>query len=346
MKVRLAKLVVAVILIGSTFSVFAEVARYTITDLGSLDDRYSFSQGRAVNNHGQVTGQSKVFSSELSRDHDAPFITDTNGKMTELFPIEDGGAYPDYINDSGQVAGGMWNKVSAYDVFVTDSEGKMTNLSELWGESSFITGLNNSGQVTGYFKFGNVNNYTHAFVTDSNNNLIDLGTLGGHASEAYAINNRGQVVGTSDIAYLSYSKVAFVTDSDNKMIDLYLSSRSGRGYAYAINDSGQITGEINIGSNLNRHAFVADSDGKMVVLGSFGEGTTSAGKYINTSGQVAGSWKDIYGNGRAFVTDSDGKMIDLCPFGGEGCSVIGFNDNGQVLGGGGGYSHFIRLCHR
>lgn len=116
-----------------------------MTDIGTLDGSDSFA--RAINNLGQVAGESPNFDSPYSH----AFITGPGGK-----PINDvgnigvnGDVYG--INDSGQIVGDLDTvSVSGFHAFITGSNGiGITDLGTLGGVYSSATGINNSGQVTG-----------------------------------------------------------------------------------------------------------------------------------------------------------------------------------------------------
>jgi probable HAF family extracellular repeat protein len=100
-----------------------------------------------------------------------------------------------------------------------------------------------------------------------------------------------------------------------------LSTSSSRGYA--INDSGQVAGE------LGSHAFLY-STGSMTDLGTLG-GSTSVGYGINASGSVVGVASTAGGANHAFLYSS-GVMQDLGTLGGADSFAYAINTGGQVTG--------------
>ncbi len=341
---KMGKVAVATLLIGSMFSLSAAGLRYEITDLGKLDG--ISSGGRMVNESGKVVGYVMYDNSGDSY----AFVTDSENNMIALQPWEGTYSVARAINESGQVVvnsrspegeqhafvmdsenniidigtlGGTYSQAFGINdsglitgqsatssgepyAFVTDDEGNMINLRALGGRYSWASAINESGQVAGSLDI--FDGKSHAFVTDSENNMIDLGTLGGKYSRATAINESGQVVGSSHISYRDNTGHPFVTDSENNMIDL--GTFGGKwGSAYAINNSGKVIG-YSMTADGEYRAFVTDSENNMIDLGTLG-GKYSIATAINESGQVVGNSYTIEEEQHAFVTDSEGKMVDL-----------------------------------
>ncbi|NOR81759.1 MAG: hypothetical protein GQ529_13155, partial [Methyloprofundus sp.] len=102
---RLSQLVVAAVLISSTFSVFAAVTRYTITDLTDLYSSVRIRSLTAVNSSGQVVGE--VPGSIPGWNGSQAFITDKSGNMIIFDTLGEEPVLSSItdINDSGQVVG-------------------------------------------------------------------------------------------------------------------------------------------------------------------------------------------------------------------------------------------------
>ncbi|SEG15406.1 PEP-CTERM sorting domain-containing protein [Nitrosomonas ureae] len=98
-------------------------------------------------------------------------------------------------------------------------------------------------------------------------------------------------------------------------------------FATSINDSGQITGSVNVNTEFER-AFITDSNGLNIrEINSIG--SVSLGNEINNSGQILG----VYFNGNSwsnFITQQNGNgMVDL-PI--ENANTFeGINDKGQLI---------------
>jgi probable HAF family extracellular repeat protein len=116
----------------------------------------------------------------------------------------------------------------------------------------------------------------------------------------------------------------------------------GESYAAGVNESGQLVGEFDTGSNSNFHGFLYNG-GTMTDLGTLG-GTHSVAYGINAAGQVVGR-SQIPGDGayHAFLY-SDGTMIDLndlVPADVTVTHATGINAAGQIVADGriGGSAH-------
>jgi probable HAF family extracellular repeat protein len=190
--------------------------------------------------------------------------------------------------------------------------------------------LNTPGQVAGANGSGGV---YRALVY--NGSWTDLGSLGGNESIACGINDTGRVVGQSHLA--SGSHRAFLWTPGGKdgapanpqMRDLGTLG-GGESEAYAINDTGQITGFAQTAKN--EHAFIF-SGGKMTDIGALMKGTpNSFGYSINRHGRVAGtSYNSSYSTAHAFYYNGS-TVTDLGTLGGGGASALAINDQDQIAG--------------
>jgi len=161
----------------------------SLTDLGTLNGG-NWSAGNAINNGGQVTGESQTPNGGHA------FIT-RNGEMVDLGAFAWGVSRGYAINDLGQVAGTSHVTNDEKHAFVTAVDDHMIDIG-LSGYSSEAFGINNAGQAVGYFG-DNFGGSKRAFVT-LNGVMTDLNTLiaantGWTLMTAYDVNNNGQIVG-------------------------------------------------------------------------------------------------------------------------------------------------------
>ena len=160
-------------------------------------------------------------------------------------------------------------------------------------------GINNTGMVVGDSAFLDASTadspIRHAALFN-NGSLIDLGTLKKQTfSRANSINGFNQVVGFSGTELDSPKSRAFFWSKSTGMVDL---GTLGGAYAqaFAINDSGSITGNSQLALSSSRsevvHAFLSPSPMSagaigMRDLGTLG-GSLSYGMAINTNNHVVG----------------------------------------------------------
>jgi probable HAF family extracellular repeat protein len=131
--------------------------------------------------------------------------------------------------------------------------------------------------------------------------IVDLGTLGGDTSIAFAMNQNGRVVGKSKSH--DGSMKAFCWDETTGMTDI------GPGEARAINDAGQVVG------NIHHHtddAFVWDSADGLAFLNK-GDFLFATAYGINSAGQIVGyarKFNDIAGT-QAILWDPAENSMDI-----------------------------------
>ena len=219
----------------------------TPTDIGTLGGGVSYARG--INNSGQVTGQAQPTGS--SAYHAFRYSGST---MTDLGVLAGGINSVGYaINASGKVTGysdaGVVSK--QYPVVWTGTTAQP--LDTLGGLKSAGYAINAGGQVVG-FSYRPSSNTPHPTVWNGTA-ITDIGSLGGGSGYAYGINTAGAIVGTSTDS--NNSNLAFLY-SNGSMIDLNTLLPANSGWnltsAYAINDSGWITGQGSI--NGLSHAFL------------------------------------------------------------------------------------------
>ena len=193
---------------------------------------------------------------------------------------------------------------------------------------------------------------------DSIYSVSNLGNLVGGTATAYRISNSGEVVGWAQTA--AGDTHPFRSLAGSAIEDLAGANVSD-GFAYGVNDSGQIaetayidghphglvsglSGTTDLGPDSyalavnnngqaaggNAHAILY-SNGVVKDLGTLPGGSWSAAYDINSSGAVAGT-SDTSRGFRGFVWTSSAGMTTMGTFGGNNSHATAINDSGMVAG--------------
>jgi len=300
---------------------------YTVTDLGTLGGTEAVAT--AINASGQITGGSTNASGAYHA-----FLY-SNGTMTDLGTLGGPSSQGQGINKTGEIAGYAQlpptttagyppRPASFYSAFYTVS-GKETAIGQTGGVAYAI---NDSGQIVAVEPTGAVL-YTNGVGT----NLGNLGSPDG--TEATGINDLGEVVGYSFLTNGNFRGFYWINGTMTEMGTL----GGDWSQAYAVNESGQITGTAYTAGNAANHAFLYTS-GTMKDIGTLSGGTISVGTAVNTSGTVVGyaeaassSETLVY---HAFIY-SGSKMQDLNSLISANSGWVlsqanGINDSGQIVG--------------
>jgi probable HAF family extracellular repeat protein len=211
-----------------------------------------------------------------------------------------GGGEAKFINDKGQVAGNVYDRVV---VLPYDRDG-------LRAESV--------DRFDGFMETSR----QHAFIHD-NGVTKDLGTLGGTSSYVQALNNRGDVLGASSLAGDRHGHAFLYTEG--RMAEFGNADQDSS--ASLLNDRGTVAGQI------GRDAFVYQ-DGEIHVLDELGTG----GSYVtqlNQHDMVAGTVFNARGTQAFLYKDGETQLIPVLPgLDGERVTthVLAMNELGDVVG--------------
>jgi len=167
----------------------------SVQSLGVLSGGH-VSNGYAINNRGQVTGDSNTYIADASGRSIGgfhAFVTE-DGLMRDLGTLGGGYSRAYAINDAGLVAGESSRADGSVHAFISSGNGLLDVGMGIWSSAS---GINNIGQVVGRYSVDN--GVYRAFAT-LNGELTDLNTViagssGWVLEHATDVNNNGNIVG-------------------------------------------------------------------------------------------------------------------------------------------------------
>lgn len=317
---------------------------YTVIRLGDIPGGPNISRAHAINNLGQITGESITTGSGY---WGAPglgihaFLWDAENGMQDLGELpggEDKSGGSD-INENGIIVGGsVANSTTHHRAMRWTADQGMRDLGTMPGGYPYYgaSDVNNSGQISG--STWNYSGSTGTALIWDNGQWNALGDLPGGAFRSWGegINEAGTVVGIGNAAT---GDRAFIWDAANGMRDLGdLPGGENRSAAFTINDLGQVAGYS--GTTNGLHAFIWDESNGMIDLGVLNEGPEeySNAKGINQLGQVVGSSTAADGEQHAFIWDAQQGMLDLNTLipTNSGFQILNYaadiNDLGQIVG--------------
>src|SRR5579863_5816026 len=325
---RLAKLSTVIsILWLSTAALGSAQTSYSITDLGTINTN-GYSNARAVNATGEVTGSAGTNNSNLSE----AFLYG-DGNMSSLGTLGGNSGIGNGINSAGQVAGYSQNSIGIYRAFTTNGS-SLVDIGDLGGGSAVAYAINDFGQVVGSAVTADGSN--HPFLY-SNGTMTDLGTLGSPAgtdwwNSAQGVNNSGVVTGTSYDAHGNFFGLVWKNGKMTKMGTL----GGAWSQAYAINNKGQVVG-LAYTKNGSAHGYIANCGScPLKDLGTITGSTSTVWAFgVNDSGVVVG--QTTSGNTYHAFVYSGGKMKDLngmipAKSGWVLTDAQGINASGQIVG--------------
>jgi probable HAF family extracellular repeat protein len=204
-------------------------------ELGFLNPQLQISGAVDINDRGQVLGVT------YDPNGFAAFIYEQN-RMRSLGPLLGGPSHAHAINGGGIVAGDSFlnpSRTGAIHGYRLDTRtGQILDLGVLGPGNSHAEDINDHGVVVGVqSSFSN-----RAFIHDGTS-MRDLGKFAdAFSAEAYGINNNGDVVGMSGVRAVLW-KDGQIYDL-NTLLAEALPAGWTLTYAHAINDRGQIVGQL------------------------------------------------------------------------------------------------------
>ena len=323
----LAVILAATLLVPIKGAAAATSAVYRVDDLGTLPgDSSSFAFG--INASGQVVGGS----SGPTGNHAFKY-TDGVGMTKLAAPPGRPITFARSINDAGNVAGTAQSGGTDLGHAVRWTNGVPKDLGTLGtGSYSEGTSINTSGAVVGYsYMEGGSFNKIHGFRYTDAAGLVDI-TPTSDSADARGINTGGQIAGWREYRAFRLSGGAFT--------DLGLPTGFGYSFAYALNDSGQVAGNVTSSSGNSQKLFRYTDGSGMVILGGVGEHNSAFG--INSKGDVVGEGltpeSSTSGHGwRALLYTDTAGLVDLNTLidpalGWVLLSASDINDAGQISG--------------
>jgi probable HAF family extracellular repeat protein len=341
----------------------SEPARYTITDLGTLDGG-TFSQPFFINRYGLVSGSSSrpdgnqhavLWLEELKLDIGAPGLGGPNsiafgdnGKFQSA-----GEAETPTPDPKGEDFCGFGTHLTCLPFLWQD--GGMIQLPTLGGNNGVAMAISNRGEVAGFAENTTPDPGCPAPqvlhfkpVVWEKGVIHKLPTFGGDPDGvAQEINDNGEIVGGSGTCATFNTNFLYnlvpvhaLLWEKGKATDLGnlggKTGQAGGNIAYDVNNQGQVVGNSDLPGDTTFHAFLWTKRTGMQDLGTLSWDVASVSISINDAGSVVGASLDANFNPRAFLWEK-GVMTDLNTLiAGDsplylltGCSI---NSRGEITG--------------
>ena len=326
--------------LGCTSNASAQVS-YKVTDLGVLHDTNNLGCAMSVNDEGWTFIMSGSLppgeqNNQLGTLLNGRGVLGIDGYKIDLGTLGGKNTWMNWgqINDWGQIVG--YSETSVSDPNGEDVCGfgthltcrpflwqffHMSALSTLGGNNGQASGINLGGQIAGYAENGLVDSTCPAGIT---NNRIDLGVFwengeaearpllplsGDPDSVAFGINDQGQIVGYSGNCTAANHAVLWQNGNPTALPDLGV---QGFSLAWAINDRGQMVGEVLRPDGMTDYAVLWQNSHEITNLktlpgdfGSLASGISPDGKTV-----VGSTWDSKLNWSHAFIYQN-GTMTDL-----------------------------------
>jgi probable HAF family extracellular repeat protein len=354
------------IVVACSGNAFAQQS-YKITDLGVVNSKNNFSMVMGLNNQGWAENMDGF----VNPPETSTSTTIANGRaVISIYGLNidlgtlgkpDGNSWTQYggINDRGEAVGfsetadpdpngedvcGFGTHLACVPFLWRD--GHMSALPTLGGNNGQASAINNRGEVVGFAEDGAVD---PTCPDDKTNNRIELpalwergkaealplvgNDLGGFPQ---GINDEGQAVGYTGNCGAATHAVMWKDKTAFQLKDL---GGAGSNAAYAINNRGQIAGQVGTGDGAIFYGAVWQhgADGPVtkidLVPGDFAAFATG----INNRGQVVGNdFDSTYSWAHGFIWQ-DGVATDLNTLISEGSNLYiiaasNINERGQISG--------------
>jgi probable HAF family extracellular repeat protein len=338
-------------------------ARYTITDLGTLEGG-TFSQPFFINRYGLVSGSSNLadgnqhatlWLEKLKVDIGAPGL---GGPNSIAFGDNDGfqsagEAETSTPDPNGEDFCGFGTHLTCLPFLWQD--GEMIQLPALGGNNGVAMAISDRGEVAGFAENSTPDTGCPAPqvlhfepVVWEKGVIHKLPTIGGDPDGvAQQINDNGAVVGGSGTCATFNANFLFnlvpvhaLLWEKGKVTDLGnlggKTGQAGGNIAYGINNQGQVVGNSDLKGDKTFHAFLWTKATGMQDLGTLSGDVASVSISINDASSIVGASLDAKFNPRAFLLEK-GVMTDLnTRIAGHsplylmtGCSI---NSRGEITG--------------
>lgn len=307
--------------------------QYSISNTGAAVGGTS-SEANALSNNGQVAGdffngtKNSAFYFNGSTSVNLNTILGNPAKGSFAYGINDSGVTVGYFKDAS-----FFNHAFSYSPSSNTAQ-DLSSAFPLGTTDSEANDISNNGQIVGRFNNGQIRAFSF-----KNGVALDLSSvfpIGTNYSNAYAVNDSGKIIGEFDTPandHAFYYSNGVATDLNPAL------GNPVHAYAYGINSSNQVVGEVNPTSGFDFAFLYNANNGTATSLrSSLPSGTTDSYAYgINDSGTVVGEFYSTnFSSNHAFVYSGGvGQDLNNLIPAGTGWVLLranAINNNGQIAG--------------